>query len=857
MGKASPLSDARSLVGITLSGGYKTERLIDESGRGIVLAAKDPGGRPVAVKVLRPEAATEEMLSRVSRDASLLSKLNDRHVVPVLDVGQDLEHDLVYLVMPLLHGLDVAEVIERTGVLAPKTAAHIALQASRALVAAHAAGCLFRDLRPTKLFLEDTPGGDIVVRVLGPGLRDREGPPLDAARPAAPARSTTSRTGDAAREGRLADVFGLGAVLHEMLCGKPPQTDARPSGNPDAPVSSRRIAPIQDYAPWIEAPLALALQPALTADLHRRYPSAEAFSEMLHAVTAGEDRVTRDLLVPLDASARTFIAERADHEADPLVGCSLGGRYKILRLIGRGGMGGVYEAQGTDGRHVAAKVIFRSVAGQDDQHMRRFIREARAATAIDSLHVVKTFELGTDLKLGAPFIVMELLSGTDVARLLQEKGALLPPAAVRIFVQAARGLAAAHAVNIVHRDVKPANLFLHVAEPGQNVVVKVCDFGVAKRSEDGATHDLTRAGGVLGSPLYMSPEQAKTASHVDHRADVWGLCVSLYQTLSGSPPWDPNASLAELLLAICTNRVPPLAEAAPWVSRELAAVVHKGLAREPENRWPSMEALARALEPHTGGSDTVRLADLAAVPAADLARAPAIERLREGRSRSRSGRHVQNVTSHDDTADHDTLLSDQALAAPRRTRAGLFVGGAVALAALAGIWMLRPPPQPDLSAYLVHAAAEQHAMLRVPDGATVRVDGDARENASGTIPLSGEAGAGVDVLVSVGGIERQVRVILTRDGHAEPDHIDAPSAPAPSAPAPATSAGAPPGSSKPLVSRPSSPPLPPAQNEPPPPSSASPSPAPRTRPAATPSAARAAPPPPPPPPPSTAPRPTP
>src|SRR5262245_10299490 len=102
MGKVAPLSDARSLVGITLSGGYKTERLIDEAGRGIVLAARAPAGHAVAVKVLRPEAATEEMLSRVSREASILSKLNDRHVVPVLDVGHDLESDLVYLVLPLL-----------------------------------------------------------------------------------------------------------------------------------------------------------------------------------------------------------------------------------------------------------------------------------------------------------------------------------------------------------------------------------------------------------------------------------------------------------------------------------------------------------------------------------------------------------------------------------------------------------------------------------------------------------------------------------------------------------------------------------------------------------------------------------
>ena len=764
MGKVSPLSDVGSLVGITLSGGYKTDRLIDEAGRGIVLAARDQAGHPVAVKVLRPEAATEEMLSRVSREASILTKLNDRHVVPVLDVGHDLESDLVYLVMPLLSGSDVADVLSRAGVLIPLTAARIALQASNALIAAHAAGIAFRDLRPAKLVLETAAGGEIVVRVLGPGLHeiDEDGPSSLGATTTG-SRGSGGGSGASARAERREDIFGLGAILYQMLSGRPPVADDRPStpGGGRGP-SSRRIPPIQDAAPWIEAPLALALHPAITGDLHRRYASAEAFHEMLRAVTGGDDGLTEAMLAPLDASARAFVAERADTDADPLVGHSLGGRYKVLRLIGRGGMGGVYETLAADGRHLAAKVIFRSVAGQDDQHMRRFIREARAATAIDSPHVVRTFELGTDLKLGSPFIAMELLSGIDVARLLQDKGPLRPPEVVRIFVQAARGLAAAHEAGIVHRDVKPANLFLHTAVEGGKVLVKVCDFGVAKRSEEGMTHDLTREGGVLGSPLYMSPEQAKTASHVDHRSDIWGLCVSLYQTLSGVPPWNPDASLAELLLAICTERVPPLAEAAPWLAPALCAAVHRGLARDPDERWQSMDDLVEALGPHTGGTVDFRLADLVPVPPSDLARARAMDSLR--------------------------------VAAPRpapRSRTAVPVGAGAAIVVLTTALVARPPAPGSAQVVSGAPAAtplQRRASVQVPEDALVDVDGAPAAVESGRVELSGEAGDAFEVVVRVGDARRSVRVILTKDGRPEPERIDLPAPPASAATATATAA---------------------------------------------------------------------
>src|SRR5262249_49159321 len=134
------------------------------------------------------------------------------------------------------------------------------------------------------------------------------------------------------------------------------------------------------------------------------------------------------------------------------------------------------------------------------------------------------------------------------------------------------------------------------------VVVKVCDFGIAKRTSeiDASSADLTRTGGMLGSPVYMSPEQAKSAKTVDARSDIWSLCISMHEALCGRRPWEELTPLGEAIVAICTRPVPPLAALAPWVPPELASIVARGLAADPSARWPSMDALIDALEPLAG-----------------------------------------------------------------------------------------------------------------------------------------------------------------------------------------------------------------------------------------------------------------
>ncbi len=285
-------------------------------------------------------------------------------------------------------------------------------------------------------------------------------------------------------------------------------------------------------------------------------------------------------------------------EVHALVGDTLGG-YRLVRLLGRGGMGAVYEGVAEDGARVAVKVILEADRRKPEL-LRRFIREAKTTIAIDSKHVVRVLDVTSDSALGVPYIVMELLRGTDLHRVLRDGGALRPAVVARLFVDLCAGLAAAHARGIIHRDVKPANVFLHCAE-GDVVVAKVCDFGIAKdllgeSDLEAASTELTRTGGFLGSPPYMSPEQAKNSKGVDARSDVWSLGVALYEALSGRRPFECD-SVVELMVAIITQPISPLSEVAPWIDPTLAAVVHRALERDPTRRHASMDDFAEALRP--------------------------------------------------------------------------------------------------------------------------------------------------------------------------------------------------------------------------------------------------------------------
>jgi serine/threonine-protein kinase len=231
----------------------------------------------------------------------------------------------------------------------------------------------------------------------------------------------------------------------------------------------------------------------------------------------------------------------------------LSGKYRLERELGRGGMGAVWLAEHMTLRSpVAIKLIDPGIA-ENPEALARFLREAQAAASLRSPHVVQILDHGVDN--GVPFIVMELLEGESLASRLERQHRLSPADTARIMTQVARAITRAHEAGIIHRDLKPDNIFL--VRNDEEEVAKVLDFGVAKANSHGmgAVSGATRTGSVLGTPYYMSPEQAEGVKNIDHRSDLWSLGVIAWECLLGTRPFD-SETLGGLLLAICARDMP-------------------------------------------------------------------------------------------------------------------------------------------------------------------------------------------------------------------------------------------------------------------------------------------------------------
>jgi eukaryotic-like serine/threonine-protein kinase len=299
---------------------------------------------------------------------------------------------------------------------------------------------------------------------------------------------------------------------------------------------------------------------------------------------------------------------------------SIDDKYDVVSLLGKGGMGAVYEATNRQtGRRVAIKVIVNEALAKEPEILSRFRREARASGTVDSQHVVQVLDTGVDGATNSPYMVMEHLAGEDLSNLIHRLGPLPPQLVVNIAAQACLGLERAHAAGIIHRDIKSANIFLARGDGG-NVTIKVLDFGIAKVRADplaphATSHHLTRTGTMLGSPLYMSPEQARGMKTLDGRADLWSLGVVMYEALTGNPPNAHCESLGELLLGICSEDAKPVEEKAPWVSSGLAAIVRKALTREAAERYASAEQMHAALSELAPRGISIHDSMIAALPA--------------------------------------------------------------------------------------------------------------------------------------------------------------------------------------------------------------------------------------------------
>jgi serine/threonine-protein kinase len=267
-------------------------------------------------------------------------------------------------------------------------------------------------------------------------------------------------------------------------------------------------------------------------------------------------------------------------------------RYRIEAPIGHGAMGSVWRGVHVHLDSPVAIKLLKSGIADDPEMLERFLREAKSAAAVRSSHVVQIFDYGVDAEL--PFIAMELLVGEPLDARLKARGLLEPPELDKIFTEIARAVQNAHDLGVVHRDIKPANIF--IAREGDHEVTKVLDFGIAKLVDDRLTAPVgtgTHTGNILGTPSYMSPEQARGQRRVDHRADLWSLAVLAFECLTGRHPFD-STTLGDLVVKICTAQ-PLLPSEVAKVPVTFDAWFLRGVSKKPEERFSSATEMADEL----------------------------------------------------------------------------------------------------------------------------------------------------------------------------------------------------------------------------------------------------------------------
>jgi serine/threonine-protein kinase len=403
------------------------------------------------------------------------------------------------------------------------------------------------------------------------------------------------------------------------------------------------------------------------------------------------------------------------------------GRFRVVRLLGEGGMGAVYEVEHEFTKHRRALKLLHGELSDNREAVGRFLREASAAGRIGSRHIVETFDVG-QLDDGTPYLVMELLRGESLAdRLERLQGTLPVNEALDLVRQAAIGVQAAHTAGIVHRDLKPENLFI---VEGPEPLVKILDFGISKFDPAlTGSPSLTTDGATMGTPYYMSPEQVRASGPIDAQSDVYALGVVLYECVTGKRPFEAE-TLPALVVLIHDGQYPPPSAVRPSVGKNLDYIVTRAMAREKTERFQSAADLAIALE-RTLALSAEAASQLEIAPAKSVA-PPLVARFGESR--------------FDDTM----VTRSKPPPGARPSHKGLVVGaflGVVVVATLVVVFARKDPhvepekdPAAPVSLATAPATASGPSVVPAPSAPVVRVeatDGGGRKQ--GTTPGSSRA----------------------------------------------------------------------------------------------------------------------
>jgi tRNA A-37 threonylcarbamoyl transferase component Bud32 len=404
----------------------------------------------------------------------------------------------------------------------------------------------------------------------------------------------------------------------------------------------------------------------------------------------------------------------------PAPGEIVGDKYRVLAALASGGMGCLVSAEHLLlKKHVAIKFV---LAERSESARKRLFREARAAQSLASDHVVRVFDLGVHE--GAPYIVMELLEGSDLAARVAAEGPFCVEEAVDCVIEACVAVAEAHALGIVHRDIKPANLFS--CRTATQELVKVLDFGISKVPEAAAEDcEKTAEDAVLGTPFFTSPEQLRNPARIDHRTDVWAFGVTLFYLLSAEYPFAGDTA-REITAAIFTDPPRDLAALRPEVPAELALAIERALAKRPEDRTDSVGALVAELAPFASKRGAIA-ADRVAAQRPPPPPVPAERAAPSAATRTNDGLAAPLPT---------TAAATQRATRPRLRAWALGAGLAAIVAAM---WLARPAATGRMARLhyaLAHAAAPR---ARVPP--TIRADEPIAPAAAPPPPVASSAPA--------------------------------------------------------------------------------------------------------------------